>query len=63
VTREELIHAGFGVGENALHTRAEVTLTTVNVQYFELRLKLPLGTTLTAVFHRSAIRPVEEAMP
>jgi hypothetical protein len=56
MTVEELIHAGFGVGDNALHTRAEVTLTTVNVQYYELLLKLPHGTTLTVVVHRSAIR-------
>ena len=56
MTVEELIHAGFGVGDNALHTRAEITLTTVNVQYYELLLKLPHGTTLTVVFHRSAIR-------
>jgi hypothetical protein len=58
MTREDLIAAGFGVGDEALHTHAEVTLRTVNVQYFEILLKLPYGTTLTAVFHRSAIREV-----
>jgi hypothetical protein len=56
MTVEELLYAGFGVGDNALHTRAEVTHTTVNVQYYELLLKLPHGTAFTVVFHRSAIR-------
>lgn len=60
MTVEELIHAGFGVGADALHARADVTLTTTNVQYYRLTLKLTNGRVLSCVVHRSAFREVEE---
>ena len=63
MTKEELIFAGFGVGDGALRARAEVTLTVVNVQYYRLTIKLAQGGTISCVAHASAFREVEEATP
>jgi len=63
MTTEKLILAGFGVGNGALHARAEITLTTVNVQYYRLTFKLQSGTILECVVHASAFHPVTEEVP